>query len=981
MEDAQSKFKQTFRSTAPMENHPCHGNSRPPPGKLAQPGHTKLSSTAHVKQGTPAHVRQATPAPVRQAAPAPVRQATPAPVKQPLPAVGHQPFTSVLEEIRRATELINKCRNGISSLEETIDKRSQQEHYYTPAPEHPQLTGSQTDEGQFAGMVQSVDEILSPTPSTVDTSDRLPEMVAWKHSLDLEYLQPKFNFILPEVFNALRLVDDANIRSQFEFLLNDFRGMFLERKEAESDSISLFLDDIRVWLRDPKAGMTQLFGDDKFKQISSTTALRVQEAKELQKQVFVINDYFSSQMSQARGSNRALLDQNNKIPSCLPVKYVLRRQHKGNMLREATQSCGGEGDVASHCVVDSTSTCVCNPSLGNPCMNNSCINNPVMVNPVMNKPCINNPVMNNPSINNPCTEISQLLEHMQALSKSLRDRERRITSLRKSTALLSYEIEDVENTLEACDEYLEKMRSDRYPVVGDLLRREMCAFQESILASIFSCIDILYEQLKPLHKGEEERSARSMTAYKKYTRLKKEEEKLDTNLALVSNHGNQTVQDFVHNADLPVVCFNEDLFKTIKTVVAGIDVFQEACVDLWSDTLRRITAEVESLLVRCRPWVEPPITGWTNPAEVSLTSKSALETDLQNLKLQSIKNPDLQDELFVSSLKLLERMASEISRVMVTTRLRDLQLISLDHKIGLVYLSLNRKAALLTKKHKRLLRQRENKIKLKKLVTEHLQGGVAHKRVDSAQKTCLSASCIPPSKNGKNVRLRSSAGRPVSGNDSDNPEVTSESKATQVQSMPGGRCLVGKKKVLRRNGSKEKTKTKQNLAETTTPGEVETEGMETELVNMIEGTRSLTPHMVSAADMNMPLTTLSDTSGIRPRADAGTKVKNDISPWSARLDGKPEVAEDRGDGGKVTSTKLGQRRRSPSMKRIVPQRKLLPRSQRIEYRKEVYELRDDNGKSLDIMGNVINVFNHKTIYYGSVLPIPTPPPRDKNNCS
>lgn len=35
----------------------------------------------------------------------------------------------------------------------------------------------------------------------------------------------------------------------------------------------------QVWLKEPQAGMRQLFGEDKFKQISSSTALRVQQAK------------------------------------------------------------------------------------------------------------------------------------------------------------------------------------------------------------------------------------------------------------------------------------------------------------------------------------------------------------------------------------------------------------------------------------------------------------------------------------------------------------------------------------------------------------------------------------------------------------------------------------------------------------------------------------------------------------------------------
>ncbi|CAL1542221.1 unnamed protein product, partial [Lymnaea stagnalis] len=65
------------------------------------------------------------------------------------------------------------------------------------------------------------------------------------------------------------------------------------------NTVSLFLDDIRNWLKDRNLPAVQIVDQDKFRAVSSNATLRLRKAKVLQHQVTEISAYFSSQLKKA----------------------------------------------------------------------------------------------------------------------------------------------------------------------------------------------------------------------------------------------------------------------------------------------------------------------------------------------------------------------------------------------------------------------------------------------------------------------------------------------------------------------------------------------------------------------------------------------------------------------------------------------------------------------------------------------------------
>ncbi|CAL1542220.1 unnamed protein product, partial [Lymnaea stagnalis] len=107
----------------------------------------------------------------------------------------------------------------------------------------------------------------------------------------------------------------------------------------------------------------------------------------------------------------------------------------------------------------------------------------------------------------------------------------------------------------------------------------------------------------PLHAGEREKSRKSTTGYRSFKKLKIEEEILDNRLLIVDNVEAKTDEADPHFSNQRF--FHDNLYTVMKTIVSAIDLFHETCVDLWGETLQRVTGEIEVLLGYCRRWKRP----------------------------------------------------------------------------------------------------------------------------------------------------------------------------------------------------------------------------------------------------------------------------------------------------------------------------------------------------------------------------------------
>ena len=254
----------------------------------------------------------------------------------------------------------------------------------------------------------------------------------------------------------------------------------------------------------------------------------------------------------------------------------------------------------------------------------------------------------------------------------------------QSNTILVEQIAEVESTLESFDNYLNTVKSKPCLVPPETLKREMYAFQEVMIERIFSCIEVLGSEMKTLRKTDQTKAAKVKDFLARYEAVKKESPEA---LLIV---GELEVARTTSPAYASSKLATSGLKKCLQAVVTGIEYFHTSCEDIWDETMSRIFSELETMFLSLPT---PPAKRWTpdDPcvpsASMSLSSLDGIEEDIGSVKMLP-KDKSKYGAMVIFSLHVLERVASELVHLMVVTRIKDLQMISIDHSIGMAYMSM-----------------------------------------------------------------------------------------------------------------------------------------------------------------------------------------------------------------------------------------------------------------------------------------------------
>ncbi|RUS79903.1 hypothetical protein EGW08_012341 [Elysia chlorotica] len=302
-----------------------------------------------------------------------------------------------------------------------------------------------------------------------------------------------------------------------------------------------------------------------------------------------------------------------------------------------------------------------------------------------------------------------LVKEVKTLGLSLQERKNRVGALKKSNALLREQISEVEGTLESFDKYLDSVKDKLGPVPLETIQREMYAFQEAMIERIFSCIEVLSAEMKALRKTNQTKAAKLQALLNRYEDTKKETP--ETLLTFGNSKKPATPPP-----STPRQLITAELKRCLKAVVTGIECFHASCEDIWDETLSRIFGELDCLFTSLP---SPPVERWTpdNPCAVSDSSLSSLDGLEEDIKVVNSlpKDKSKYGAMVVFSLRILERVSSEFSHLMVITRIKDLQIISIDHNIGMAYMSMRQMAIPRIKNTPNLIRRTEHRKNVWKL--------------------------------------------------------------------------------------------------------------------------------------------------------------------------------------------------------------------------------------------------------------------------
>ncbi|GFR67877.1 hypothetical protein ElyMa_002009900 [Elysia marginata] len=202
-----------------------------------------------------------------------------------------------------------------------------------------------------------------------------------------------------------------------------------------------------------------------------------------------------------------------------------------------------------------------------------------------------------------------------------------------------------------------------------------------MIERIFSCIELLSAEMKALRKADQTKAAKVKAFLTRYGDAKGATP--ETLLCMDSLRGAGKA------TSSPVA--DSELKQCLQAVVTGIDCFHTSCEDIWDDTLSRVFSELDAMFMSLP---SPPTQRWSPdnpclPACLSLSSLDSLEEDRSSINKMA-RDKSKYGALVILSLRFLERMTNEFGHLMVVTRIKDLQIISIDHSIGLAYMSMRR---------------------------------------------------------------------------------------------------------------------------------------------------------------------------------------------------------------------------------------------------------------------------------------------------
>ena len=235
----------------------------------------------------------------------------------------------------------------------------------------------------------------------------------------------------------------------------------------------------------------------------------------------------------------------------------------------------------------------------------------------------------------------------------------------------------------------------------------MYAFQEVMIERIFSCIELLSVEMKSLRKTDQAKGAKLKALLARYEETKRETP--DDSLTF----GGSKKKPATPPPRTPAQKVNAELRKCLKAVVTAIECFHTSCEDIWEETVTRIFSELDTLFMSMP---SPPTQMWRpdNPcpaSHLSLAALDDLEEDIRSVNTLP-KDKSKYGALVILCLRILERISSEFSHLMVVTRIKDLQIISIDHCIGMAYMSMRQMALPRVQKSPNCMRRAENKRKL-----------------------------------------------------------------------------------------------------------------------------------------------------------------------------------------------------------------------------------------------------------------------------
>lgn len=281
------------------------------------------------------------------------------------------------------------------------------------------------------------------------------------------------------------------------------------------------------------------------------------------------------------------------------------------------------------------------------------------------------------------SEISCLIEKVQSYGMSLQERRTKLGALRKNNHFLNKQINEVETTIESFDNYLNSIKTKPYPPSLEIVKRDMLAFQESMIDSIFTSIEVLSDEMKALRKKDRTKAAKVKAYLTRYGMAKKAKPKA----SLVIDDMQGDSDTYLQRAASPIT--SKDLKQSLQAVVRGIDNFHISCEDIWDNTITRLFSELDHMLICLQ---SSPTKHWSpdDPymsISLSLSSLDVLEDDLCTIT-KLVEDKSKYGSLIILSLRFLERLINELDRLMKVTRIKDLQIISIDHSTGLTYMSM-----------------------------------------------------------------------------------------------------------------------------------------------------------------------------------------------------------------------------------------------------------------------------------------------------
>ncbi|GFN96318.1 hypothetical protein PoB_002282400 [Plakobranchus ocellatus] len=277
-----------------------------------------------------------------------------------------------------------------------------------------------------------------------------------------------------------------------------------------------------------------------------------------------------------------------------------------------------------------------------------------------------------------------LIAKVQSMGLSLRERRIRVNELRKSNTILEEQITEVQTTLKSFDSYLNTVKTKPYPIPPEAVKKEMYVFQEAIIEKIFFSVQVLSEQIKVLRKTEQTKFSKVKALLSKYDAAKEQ-----TPEALCIPQGiknSLSLSSFLPRPSIKTVC--SDFVQSLQAVIAGIEQFHTSFEDIWDEAMGRASSELDNLFLSLpRPFFKR----WTPDDPNMCTSLASSSLDSLEQDMSMLKMPEDMKKygpVLVFSLRILERVSNEFSHLMIITRIKDLQIISIDHSIGMAYMSM-----------------------------------------------------------------------------------------------------------------------------------------------------------------------------------------------------------------------------------------------------------------------------------------------------